>query len=160
MQDRPETASPSPPAQEALVADLERLAADRAALSEFPFALRRRLLSACGRLADPLEVERRRLRRALRKKDRKRERERDLRALATSQLRRERSEEKSDLGLLPKHASPSNGSSARVGAPADSQAVGSAAAPATLVSPRACYVCKRPYTSVHFFYDSMCSDCG
>ena len=156
MQDRLEAASEAPPLQEALVADLERLAADRAALSEFPFELRRRLLAACGRLAEPLEVERRRLRRALRRKDRKRERERDLRALATSQLRRERSEEKEDLGLLPKHASPSNGAAAGASAPARP----TAAAPATLVAPRACYVCKRPYTSVHFFYDSMCSDCG
>jgi NAD(P)-dependent dehydrogenase (short-subunit alcohol dehydrogenase family) len=160
MQDRLEADSSTTPAQEALVAGLERLAADRAALSDWPFALRRRLLSACGRLADPLEVERRRLRRALRRKDRKRERERDLRTLATSQLRRARILEKSDLGLLPKHASPANGSSARASAPASPPADRSAAAPATLVMPRACYVCKRPYTSVHFFYDSMCSGCG
>ena len=25
---------------------------------------------------------------------------------------------------------------------------------------RACYICKQPYRRVHFFYDSMCPDCG
>jgi NAD(P)-dependent dehydrogenase (short-subunit alcohol dehydrogenase family) len=151
MHDRNEAPSPQ---HEALVADLERLAADRAALAEMPFELRKRLLAACGRLAEPHEVERRRLRRALRRKDRKRERERDRRALETSQLRRERIGNKADHGLLPKHASPANGAAA----PALAHAAQEAAA--QLATPRFCYVCKRPYTSVHFFYDSMCSDCG
>lgn len=29
-----------------------------------------------------------------------------------------------------------------------------------LVSPRDCYVCKRAFTRVHFFYDAMCPDCA
>jgi NAD(P)-dependent dehydrogenase (short-subunit alcohol dehydrogenase family) len=29
-----------------------------------------------------------------------------------------------------------------------------------LHSPRNCYVCKKEYTSLHFFYDAMCPDCG
>lgn len=29
-----------------------------------------------------------------------------------------------------------------------------------LSEPRFCYVCKTPYTKVHFFYDSMCQTCG
>ncbi|TNE71657.1 SDR family oxidoreductase [bacterium] len=29
-----------------------------------------------------------------------------------------------------------------------------------LTSPRNCYVCKKPYTKVHHFYDSMCRECG
>lgn len=156
MHDRNET---PPPQHEALVADMERLAADRAAMAEIPFEWRRRLLAACGRLAEPLEVERRRLRRALRRKDRKRERERDRRALETSQLRRERIGNKADLGLLPKHASPVSGAAVE---PAVVAAAVADAAPAAaqLTGARFCYVCKRPYTSVHFFYDSMCSDCG
>lgn len=29
-----------------------------------------------------------------------------------------------------------------------------------LKSPRNCYVCKKEFTRLHFFYDSMCMDCG
>ncbi|MDV6237786.1 SDR family NAD(P)-dependent oxidoreductase [Leptospira ellisii] len=29
-----------------------------------------------------------------------------------------------------------------------------------LNSPRNCYVCKKEYTRLHFFYDSMCAECG
>ncbi|EKO16869.1 oxidoreductase, short chain dehydrogenase/reductase family protein [Leptospira kirschneri str. H2] len=29
-----------------------------------------------------------------------------------------------------------------------------------LSSPRNCYVCKKEYTRLHFFYDSMCPECG
>ncbi|PJZ53830.1 SDR family NAD(P)-dependent oxidoreductase [Leptospira adleri] len=29
-----------------------------------------------------------------------------------------------------------------------------------LTSPRNCYVCKKEYTKLHFFYDSMCLECG
>ena len=29
-----------------------------------------------------------------------------------------------------------------------------------LVSPRDCYICKTPFTQVHFFYDSMCPRCA
>src|SRR5690606_23112827 len=29
-----------------------------------------------------------------------------------------------------------------------------------LQSPRNCYVCKKEYTKLHHFYDTMCSDCG
>ncbi len=30
----------------------------------------------------------------------------------------------------------------------------------TLTSPRNCYVCKKEYTQLHFFYDTMCPECG
>jgi NAD(P)-dependent dehydrogenase (short-subunit alcohol dehydrogenase family) len=29
-----------------------------------------------------------------------------------------------------------------------------------LSEPRSCYICKEPYSEVHFFYDSMCANCG
>jgi len=32
--------------------------------------------------------------------------------------------------------------------------------PRELNSPRDCYVCKAPFTKLHFFYDSMCPDCA
>lgn len=33
-------------------------------------------------------------------------------------------------------------------------------APPKLNSPRNCYVCKKEYTDLHFFYDAMCKSCG
>lgn len=33
-------------------------------------------------------------------------------------------------------------------------------APLVLQSPRNCYVCKKEYTQLHFFYDSMCPECA
>ncbi|MEL6987194.1 MAG: SDR family NAD(P)-dependent oxidoreductase [Bacteroidota bacterium] len=32
--------------------------------------------------------------------------------------------------------------------------------PIELSSPRNCYVCKEEYSALHFFYDTMCMDCG
>ena len=29
-----------------------------------------------------------------------------------------------------------------------------------LINPRACYICKKDFTKVHFFYDTMCPDCS
>lgn len=33
-------------------------------------------------------------------------------------------------------------------------------APQELQNPRNCYVCKTPFTRLHHFYDTMCTDCG
>ncbi len=146
----------------ALVAALERFAAERASLYDVPEELRARLLAACGKLADPETVDFRRLRKALRRKDRRRVRERDLAALDGAALRRSRSEGKVASALLPKHALP-----AKDETPQPLLAPPSAAAlppprdhaPALVVA-RACYVCKAPWSKVHFFYDSMCGACG
>ncbi len=32
--------------------------------------------------------------------------------------------------------------------------------PVELETPRNCYVCKTPFTRIHHFYDTMCTDCG
>jgi NAD(P)-dependent dehydrogenase (short-subunit alcohol dehydrogenase family) len=139
---------------DSLLAVLERYAEDHARLAEVPYELRRRLLAACGRIADPRAGERRSLRRALRRKDQRERRERDLAALAGAALRRTRLENKLECAALPRHALP-----ARPDLPARTAAV-HALAPAELSRARFCYVCKAPYTRVHHFYDSMCAACG
>jgi NAD(P)-dependent dehydrogenase (short-subunit alcohol dehydrogenase family) len=144
--------TPTPSEIAALVAWMERLAADRTALADVPLELRRRLLAACGTIVDPDEIERRRLRRAFRKKDRKRERECDRRALEHAELRRSRTEGKADAAPLPKHALPAN-VAAQIRPPPP-------ALPAELVRPRNCYICKAPFTQVHPFYDSLCAACA
>ena len=152
--------APTPPEVAALVAWMERLASDRAALSEVPLELRQRLLTACGYIVDPDEVERRRLRRAFRKKERRRERERDRRALEQAELRRTRLEGKADGAPLPKHALPAHATAAPEQSTARATSPALPAVPAELVNPRTCYVCKTPFTRVHPFYDSMCAACA
>ncbi len=147
------TAAPDPD-WVALIAQLERLGSDRTSLTAVPLELRKQLLAACGRLADPSEVERRRHRRALRKQDHWERRQRDRAALDQAALRQSRLADKEGHAALPRHALPAR--------------VGSAPTPrndpppsgARLETPRFCYICKTPYTQIHFFYDSMCGACG
>src|SRR5262245_5206812 len=154
---------------EELVARLEAYAAEHARLAEVPYPLRKRLLAACGKIADPRASERRAMRRALRRRDNRAQRERDLAALMQAALRRARRGGKAETALLPKHALPAREPFAEAlpaepwPAPAGSSqapAEATPAAPAELGQARYCYVCKAPYTRVHFFYDSMCADCA
>jgi NAD(P)-dependent dehydrogenase (short-subunit alcohol dehydrogenase family) len=154
----PNPASDGPPAaalppQDELVLALERLASDHRLLADIPHELRRRLLAACGRISTPTAGERRTMVRALRRRTSRQRRERDLEALLQASLRRARVENKVENPLLPRHALPERAS-------AQPEVVTPTAAPVELVTPRACYVCKAPYTRVHFFYDSMCPACG
>jgi NAD(P)-dependent dehydrogenase (short-subunit alcohol dehydrogenase family) len=147
-----------------LVAWLEGLAADHSRLAEVPYEMRKRLLAACGRIADPGAGERRTMRRALRRKDNRERRERDLRALMSASLRRARTLDKAENGQLPLHALPAlpRAEPPVRGAAAAALAAGgvSPGAPAELGRARYCYVCKAPYTRVHAFYDALCAPCG
>jgi NAD(P)-dependent dehydrogenase (short-subunit alcohol dehydrogenase family) len=145
-----------------LVATLETFATDHARLAEVPYELRRRLLAACGRIADPRASERRAMRRALRRKDDREQRERDLQVLMSASLRRARNLGKVASEHLPRHALPAlDGSPALVECAAPAVPASPPPGPAAeLGHARYCYVCKAPYTRVHFFYDSMCAACG
>jgi len=147
---------------EELLALLERFASDHRTLAEVPYELRRRLLAACGRIADPTAGERRQMRRALRRKDNRERRARDLEALMAASLRRARSTNKVDDASLPLHALPARDARPEpLEVPAAELAPAPRAGPpAVLAHARFCYVCKQPYTEVHFFYDSMCARCG
>ena len=142
-----------------LVESLEAFAAEHVRLSALPYELRKRLLAACGRIADPRASERRAMRRALRRKDNREQRERDLQALMQASLRRARSLNKIESELLPRHAlphaAPRNGDATTPVIQTNESAV-----PAELGQARYCYVCKAPYTRVHSFYDSMCTACA
>ncbi len=144
------------PPDEDLITRLEACAADHARLAEVPYELRKRLLAACGKIADPGARERRQMRRALRKRDNRAQRERDLEALMQASLRRGRSQNKVEHPLLPKHALPERAQALPLvpAEPAGTQV------PTELGSARYCYVCKAPYTRVHAFYDSMCTPCA
>ena len=154
----PEGSATAPLSQEELVALLERLAGSHVDLAEFPHELRKRLLAACGRIATPTAGERRTMVRALRRRANRARREHDQEALLQASLRRSRVENKVENPALPRHALPER----EIPRPAPGVPAEPArpAAVVELVTPRACYVCKAPYTRVHFFYDSMCQACG
>ena len=145
--------TPSELPLEELVVELERLALDHRSLAEVPHELRKRLLAACGRISTPTQSERRMMVRALRRRSNRERRAHDLGALLQADLRRARVENKVENPALPRHALPER-SEPRASEPARPLAV------VELQKPRACYVCKTPYTRVHFFYDSMCQACG
>jgi NAD(P)-dependent dehydrogenase (short-subunit alcohol dehydrogenase family) len=124
---------------DACITLLRQLAADRDRLYRLDAARRRDLVMAAGELSRP---------------------ERDaLVAAARLRRKRERGERKRrDIALL---ASTGIRAAQRASAPPELPAVaGDGDLGPELAEPRACYVCKVAYRSVHFFYHSMCPDCA
>ncbi len=166
------------------VALLEALATDRGRLARLDAGERRRLLEAAGRLAHPAPDEKRRLHKALRRNDRDRRRARDGELLAATAIRNLPSSPLRLVAqvarLLPaavadaprRAAPPSEGAAAqsrRWGTPLPGPTSAGGAEPSQgsafdhpreLDRPRACYVCKRPYRRLHFFYDALCPSCA
>ena len=52
-------------------------------------------------------------------------------------------------------SSPSSGA-----ASSQAQAQAQAQAPSELLNPLDCYICKKPFIKLHFFYASLCPDCA
>jgi len=142
-----------------VLAQLESLAGDARKLALLPAAERQRLLAACGRLIGSSRGDRRQERRAARSHAAVLKREREEAALRASALRRARSDDKVDNTSLPTHALPSLAASREEAEHRESQ-LRAAHTAIELPEPRACYICKAPFSRVHFFYDSMCPDCG
>ena len=143
---------PLPPTEDdALLQRLEQLAAQPDAVQAMPEAARRRLMEACGRVANGDKQAARQRKRAARSQAAQERHAREQEALRTAAIRRARSDQKVQSVALPLHALP-----ARSHAPAD-RAVPTEG---VLPGPRSCYVCKAHYEEVHFFYDSMCARCG
>jgi NAD(P)-dependent dehydrogenase (short-subunit alcohol dehydrogenase family) len=120
---------------------LEAIVADHSALSVLDLDLRVRFLTAAGRVARPDPVSRRRLARAFRKRERDHVRRSDEAVLERTGMRALR---RTAVYPTPLPEPP--------GEPAD--------AGGDLHETRKCYVCKREFQRVHFFYDSMCPPCA
>jgi NAD(P)-dependent dehydrogenase (short-subunit alcohol dehydrogenase family) len=125
-----------------LLETLEHIAQDRSALSQLPHDTKKRLLSAMGRIASPDSAESRKLGRQKRKAAREARREADRALMATTRIRELRAH---PLFLTPRW-------SGEEPAPEPS--------PGELREQRTCYVCRKPYSELHFFYDQMCCSCG
>ena len=122
---------------------LEAFVEDRGRLAKLPLELRQPLLTAAGRVSRPERDEKRRMNKAFRRNEREADREADRVALESSALR----EQRKALVYTPRWVVPPEES------PDDREGP-------ELRTARACYICKEPFTRVHFFYDSMCTACG
>ncbi len=122
---------------------LEQLVEDRRPLAHVSQELRVRVLAAAGRLSQPTPLEKRELRKEIRRAAKQEERRADERALARTGKRRMQRQEvfraPAPNALPPQH---------------EGEVID------RLVRPRNCYMCKEDYQQVHFFYDSMCPACG
>ncbi|NOZ41396.1 MAG: SDR family oxidoreductase [Planctomycetes bacterium] len=137
-----------------LAAQLERLAADRGLLATMPERERKRLLQAASQLAFPDRAARRQQQRKNRQRqqahlDEKRQADKLL--LSQTGMRAPTS-----IRQLKKASPP---------APFDLPATPTGDHPAEhfgpqLQVPRTCYICKREFDRIHFFYDAMCADCA
>jgi NAD(P)-dependent dehydrogenase (short-subunit alcohol dehydrogenase family) len=156
MQDAPD---PRPDTNAALLAMLEGYAVDANRLEQLSPEQRKRLLAACGRLIGASKSDLRQERRAARSQAASDKRRREQAALRAAALRRARSENKVDNPALPAHALPMREAAERQSQLLESQ-LREAHIANVLSEPRSCYICKEPFSEVHFFYDSMCANCG
>jgi NAD(P)-dependent dehydrogenase (short-subunit alcohol dehydrogenase family) len=124
---------------------LEEIAADHTLLSLVDADLRRRVVTAAGRISRPERLAKRRLASALWRRERDDVRRADLTVLERTGIR--------TLRRAPVYPTP-------VPLPADPPDPGVPSGTADLHEPRKCYVCKGTFGRVHFFYDSMCPECA
>jgi NAD(P)-dependent dehydrogenase (short-subunit alcohol dehydrogenase family) len=127
---------------EEAVALLEGIVDDRGLLAQLEPALRKRLLIAAGRVSKPDQASRTQLYREYRRRDKAQKRDRDRALLNRAGIRKLR---ENPIFQTPR----------RTGEPApDRTPLGH------VVDERVCYVCRKRYTEIHFFYDQMCGTCG
>jgi len=120
---------------------LELLAADHTRLSFLDQDLRRRLVTAAGRISRPDRLAKRRLASALWRRDRDERRRADVAVLEQTGMR--------TLRRAAVYPTPLPGPPTAASAPTTE-----------LNAARKCYVCKTEFHRVHFFYDSMCGECA
>lgn len=124
-----------------VVAWLEAFAEDPVQQAELSAEERKRLMIAAGRIARPDKAARKQMARVLRKKETARKRTEDEALLSQAQIRKMRDNPIFRTPRFDPDATP----------------------PPPLGhthNERPCYVCRKPITEVHGFYDQMCIHCG
>ncbi len=124
---------------------LEKIADRFELLEELPEPQRKALLTAAGRISrpDPAEIKKRKMDRKRQKRQAVVEKERRLRAATGIRRAREASVFSAPQQIL--LAGKNNGHGE-----GDEK----------LETPRNCYVCKKEFSTLHHFYDSMCMECA
>jgi NAD(P)-dependent dehydrogenase (short-subunit alcohol dehydrogenase family) len=134
---------------------LESIATDRTVLAGIPDDERARLLQAVARVYHPDRVERRRMSRVAanqRKAERVRETEEVRADTGIRALRTRKPAVHSPNVFPPRDFAPGDVDTD----PIDSDEGDIREA----IEPQHCYVCKRPYTVIHRFYDQLCPECA
>ncbi|MEO6184066.1 MAG: SDR family oxidoreductase, partial [Verrucomicrobiota bacterium] len=127
---------------------LEEISTNRALLAEVSEEERTRLLQAAGQVSRPDAVDRRRLRKAqIRQRDAEKLR-RDQGVLNQTGIRVLR---KKPVFTTPNVYAPLDFQQKEVKDNPDFREV---------VAPQNCYICKRDYSTIHFFYDQLCPECA
>jgi NAD(P)-dependent dehydrogenase (short-subunit alcohol dehydrogenase family) len=162
------TGAPAALATERLRADaqvaitfLEAVRERRALLAELTDEQRARLLRSAGEVARPDPWAKRELVRAAAKKRREAQRAADEQLLAQTGIRRKRQEE---VFLTPQLSAPPVAAGIDIDRALADERADIAQQPVvsagSVREERSCYVCKRKFRSLHFFYDAMCAPCG
>ncbi len=149
MSDEPENPSPLDDERLNEVADLlEAMIEDRALLTTVSEPVRKRFLVAAGRVSRPTKDQTKRFHRAYRKQRKLAQRAKQEALLNKTRIREKRRDEvfitppAEELKALPKEAA----------IPVEEWP--------QLEQPRNCYVCKKDFDRLHFFYDQMCPSCA
>ncbi len=125
---------------------LEAVVENRGRLTELDPDLRQRVLIAAGRVSRPDKQARRAQTRAWQRKEKVERRDRDRLLLSKTGIRELR---ENPIFLTPKRRI----AHGEIPAPTPPS-------PGVVAEERTCYVCRRPYREIHFFYDQMCVNCG
>ncbi len=156
----PEPGAPVPAPSEmesrvhAAIETLQALCQNRTLLSQMPLEERKRLLEAAGDIFCPDATARRRLVKQRQREQRARRIEGNQKVLRETGIRKLRSK---PVFTTPNIFPPTDFTPATIDAPATEPAPPQAE---SLPTPQNCYICKRDYTEVHFFYDQLCPACA
>jgi 3-oxoacyl-ACP reductase-like protein len=124
------------------ISTLEKLLADTNLLFELPREQREALMMAAGKLSRPSKEEFDRRRKDGKKAAKRKKQERDKHARKETGIRSAREASIFEAPQLILNAASEEHDSPQ------------------LSSARNCYVCKKEYTKLHYFYDTMCTECG
>src|SRR6267154_519286 len=126
---------------------LEKIVADRSLLADIPEADRNRLLNAAGRVSRPDALGRRQLLKVVKRKKREEKVQRAESVLAETGIRKLRRE-------------PVFITSPNIYPPKSQELLTSGEPTPETEDSRKCYVCKKEFSTVHHFYDRLCTTCA
>jgi len=126
---------------------LETIVADRSILADIPEADRNRLLNAAGRVSRPDALSRRQLLKVVKRNKRAEKVQRAETVLAATGIRKLRRE-------------PVFITSPNIFPPKSQELLTSGEPSPETEDPRKCYVCKKEFSTVHHFYDRLCTTCA
>jgi NAD(P)-dependent dehydrogenase (short-subunit alcohol dehydrogenase family) len=126
---------------------LEKIVADRSILADIPEADRNRLLNAAGRVSRPDALSRRQLLKVVKRNKRAEKVQRAESVLAATGIRKLRRE-------------PVFITSPNIYPPKSQELFTSGEAVPETEDSRKCYVCKKEFSTVHHFYDRLCTTCA